>query len=127
MVKFALRWSAARVTGPAAVYAAKSISLTDRIRSGGANADRNRFAISHRPPPTVRKAHFDHGETDIAMFHGGPPLTFNYVLIEATAFVSADSTVRKTRRGRLRSVSGHEAKPLTVVSGWGNLRWMVRD
>jgi hypothetical protein len=23
------------------------------------------------------------------MFHGGPPLTFNYALIEATAFASA--------------------------------------
>jgi hypothetical protein len=67
----------------------KGLSLTDRIQSGGANADRNRFAISYCPLPTVRKAHFDDGETDVAMFHGGPPLTFNYVLIGATASVSA--------------------------------------
>jgi hypothetical protein len=37
----------------------------------------------------VRKAHFDDREIDAAMFHGGPPLTFNYALIEATAFAGA--------------------------------------
>jgi hypothetical protein len=67
----------------------KGLSLTDRIQSGGANADRNRFALSYGPFPTARKAHFDDRETDAAMFHGGPPLTFNCALIEATAFASA--------------------------------------
>jgi hypothetical protein len=56
------------------------LSLTDRIQSGGANADRNRLALSYDPLPTVRKAHFDDRETDAAMFHGGPPLTFNCAL-----------------------------------------------
>jgi hypothetical protein len=36
----------------------------------------------------VRKAHFDDRETDAAMFHGGPPLTFSDALIEVTAFAS---------------------------------------
>jgi hypothetical protein len=67
----------------------KGLSLTDRIWSGGANADRNRFALSYGPFPTAQKAHFDDRETDAAMFHGGPPLTFKYALIEATAFASA--------------------------------------
>ena len=58
----------------------KGLSLTDRIQSGGANADRNRLALSYGPLPTVRKAHFDDRETDAAMFHGGPPLTFNCAL-----------------------------------------------
>jgi hypothetical protein len=67
----------------------KGLSLTDRIQSRGADAHRNRFALSYGPFPTVRKAHFDDREIDAAMFHGGPPLTFNYALIEATAFASA--------------------------------------
>jgi hypothetical protein len=49
------------------------LSLTDRIQSGGANADRNRFALSYGPFPTAREAHFDDQEIDAAMFHGGPP------------------------------------------------------
>jgi hypothetical protein len=60
----------------------------DRIQSGGANADRNRFALSYGPFPTARKAHFNDRETDAAMFHGGPPLTVSYALIEANAFTS---------------------------------------
>jgi hypothetical protein len=66
----------------------KGFGLTDRIQSGGANADRNRFGLSYGPFPTAWKAHFDDGETDAAMFHGGPPLTFSYAP-EATAFASA--------------------------------------
>ena len=64
----------------------KGLSLTDRIQSRGANAHRNRFALSYSPFPTVRKAHFDDREIDAAMFHGAPPLTFNCALIEATGF-----------------------------------------
>jgi hypothetical protein len=67
----------------------EGLSLTDRVQSGGANADRNRFALSHGPFPTARKVHFDDREADAAMFHGGPPLAFNDVLIETTAFANA--------------------------------------
>ena len=67
----------------------EGLSLTDRIQSGGANTHRNRFALPYGPFPTVRKAHFDDRETDAAMFHGRPPLTFNYALLEVTAFAGA--------------------------------------
>src|SRR5882757_949018 len=67
----------------------KGLSPTDRVWSGGANADRNRFALSYGPFPTARKARFDDRETDAAMFHGGPPLTFSCASIEATAFARA--------------------------------------
>jgi hypothetical protein len=67
------------------------LSLTDRIQSGGANADRNRFALSYGPFPTARKAHFDHRETDAAMFHGGPPLTFNYALSVSSGVEAIDA------------------------------------
>src|SRR5689334_11564920 len=40
----------------------KGLSLTDRIPSRGANAHRNRFALSYSPFPTVRKVHFDDRE-----------------------------------------------------------------
>ena len=55
----------------------KGLSPTDRVWSGGANADRNRFALSYGPFPTARKVHFDDRETDAAMFHGGPPFTIS--------------------------------------------------
>jgi hypothetical protein len=69
----------------------KGLSLTDRIESGGANADGNRFALSYGPFPTARKAHFGDRETDAAMFHGGPPLTFNYALSVTSAVEAIDA------------------------------------
>jgi hypothetical protein len=76
----------------------KGLSLTDRIESGGANADRNRFALSYGPFPTAREAHFDHRETDAAMFHGGPPLTFNYALSVSSAVEAIDAQLSQTLR-----------------------------
>jgi hypothetical protein len=67
----------------------EGLGLTDCFYSGRANADRNRFALTYGPFPTTRETHFDDREFDGAMFHGRPPLTFKYVLIDATAFVSA--------------------------------------
>jgi hypothetical protein len=49
------------------------LSLTDRIQSGGANADRNGFSITYGPFPTTRKTQFDDREADGAMFHGKSP------------------------------------------------------
>ncbi len=67
----------------------KGLSLANRIQSGGAHADRNCFALSYGPFPTARKVHFDDRESDATMFHGAPPLTFDCVQIEATAFGSS--------------------------------------
>jgi len=48
----------------------EGLGLPYRIRPRGADADRDRSALSHGPFPPAQEAHFDDRESDATMFHG---------------------------------------------------------